>query len=128
MKSQSLNAPSDKIESELRELIRPLAESGQGEKVKELTVKHGGTKLADIPPQAHAAFIKDVELAIAQNNLRTNLASQEKLMKAAQKFAFAFDNNRKWPDENSRLSYTLAVWRELAFAAMEFSKTASVEP
>lgn len=48
-------------ETDLRELIKPLVESGKGAEVKALITKHGGTKLSDLPAAAHAAFARDIE-------------------------------------------------------------------
>lgn len=50
------------------------------------------------------------------------LDSQENLMKAAQRFALAFDQNRKWADDIGRLDYMIATWRELAVWAVRFTK------
>ncbi len=51
------------------------------------------------------------------------ITEQENLMRAAQRFAIAFDQDRRWTDEVKRLEFTLNVWRELALAAMEFSES-----
>ena len=50
-----------KTEPELRELIKPLVDDGRGAEVVKLIAKHGGTKLSDLPPANHVAFIRDIE-------------------------------------------------------------------
>lgn len=62
---------------------------------------------------------------VRSSTLLTELAAQEKLMKAAQRFAVAFDQNRRWSDDMDRLTYTLQAWKELAIAAVEFSEWGS---
>lgn len=47
-----------------------------------------------------------------ETNLKVDLDVQDNLMKAAQKFAIAFDQDRRFSDDFSRLNYTLSSWRE----------------
>lgn len=46
----------------LQELIKDLVEvQGRGAEVKAAIMKHGGTKLSDLPAASHAAFVRDIE-------------------------------------------------------------------
>jgi len=58
---EEVEAPAGKTVEELKAIIKPLIDDARGEEVKKLIAKHGGTKLADLPPEAHEAFIKDID-------------------------------------------------------------------
>lgn len=51
--------------------------------------------------------------------------AESKLMKAAQMFSIAFDQSRRFSTDEQRLDFTISVWKELARAALEYSKTVS---
>lgn len=55
--------------------------------------------------------------------LLADLEAEAKLMRAAQRFGMAFNENRHWGDDTKRLDFTLTVWRELALASLEYAKS-----
>lgn len=59
--TQSAEKAEGKSLDELKALIAPAVQAGVGAEVKKLIAKHGGSQLADLPPENHAAFAKDVE-------------------------------------------------------------------
>lgn len=59
--------------------------------------------------------------SVRSSDLLGELSAEAKLMRAAARFAIAFDENRSWGAEFKRLDYTLAAWRDLAMAAVEFA-------
>ncbi len=46
---------------ELRALYRPIVEEGRGDEVKAIMKKHGANSVAELAPEKHADFIKDIE-------------------------------------------------------------------
>lgn len=59
--------------------------------------------------------------AVLSTDLLGELGAEAKLMRAASRFAIAFDENKSWGDQFKRLDYTLNAWKELAMAAVEFA-------
>lgn len=53
-------AAAGKTYDELKALIQPLVEAGQGEDVKKVIGKYSSTGLKDIPAKDHAQFEKDL--------------------------------------------------------------------
>jgi hypothetical protein len=71
--------------------------------------------------------LKNLVKPIESTDLLADLDAEAKLMRAAQKFSLAFDENRVWGDPIKRLDYTLSTWRDLAMAAVAFSNSHSAE-
>lgn len=61
--------------------------------------------------------------AVGSTVLLADLDAEARLMRSAQKFGIAFDENRRWGEDVKRLEFTLGAWRELALAALEYAKT-----
>jgi hypothetical protein len=50
------------------------------------------------------------------------LSSEFDLQKAAVAYSKAFNEGVCWGSSEARLNYTIAVWRDLAFAALAFAE------
>lgn len=59
--------------------------------------------------------------AIPEPSGKPSQDAQEALMRCAHKFGLAFDEGRQFAD-GQRLEYTLATWRNLALAAVQYAK------